>query len=89
MLTKKKLTKEVCKRILSTKEFPEDILWIAECESKVVAIKVPSSSSSSCPNDKITGLNMVHWHHIGILFIYIYLIQNKNLTKPHITKISL
>ncbi len=83
---KYKLTKEVCKWILSTKEFPEDILWIAECESsKVVIIKV--SSSSSCPNDEKSGRFK---HSIFAYYLYTYIYSKLRInkrTKHHIIKI--
>lgn len=36
----KMLTEEICKWISTTKEFPEDILWITECEAATEVITI-------------------------------------------------
>lgn len=34
------LTKKVCERVSATKEFPEDVIWVAECEGVVEVVSI-------------------------------------------------
>lgn len=35
-----RLTQKICKRVSATKEFPEYVLWVAECEGFVEMVSI-------------------------------------------------
>lgn len=61
------LTKKVCKWVSATKEFPEDIIWVAECELFVEVISIVKVAPWNIMTTKI-DVNCVH--------------QPKNKSKP-------